>query len=103
MSLTLTTGCGVIHGSVDYIVRQSTPRAEDYTKEKALARAKKEFALFLEKYKLSAKDFDGPKISTGVGLDFPTYKVCYESKKCGFCYNHWTNHALQDCFLEFNN
>jgi hypothetical protein len=64
---------------------------EIYSKPNADARAHQKLWDYATENHLSVRDFKGPYFSDSVGLDYPTYVVCYKSTERFFCLHDYTN------------
>ncbi|MGE0199993.1 MAG: hypothetical protein AB7P76_03365 [Candidatus Melainabacteria bacterium] len=92
--LAISTGILVVVLAIWSMFIFTAPKASDYTKEKALEHAKPYLKKFSEKNNTPISTMLGPIYKKSIGLDFPTYTVCWESLKYELCYNHWQNRSF---------
>ncbi|MDX2086070.1 MAG: hypothetical protein SFZ03_11865 [Candidatus Melainabacteria bacterium] len=72
----------------------SDPDPQNYTKAKAAGYTMEKLVLYAEEHNVPVHEFKGPYFEESLGLDFPTYEVCYKHERFSFCRSDWTNHVF---------
>ena len=65
------------------------PGPEMFTKDRAAIGGLEHLKEYAAEHQVPLHEFKGPYLEESLGLEFPTYIVCYSHPRHHFCFLHW--------------